>query len=212
MATTPTPSTSKQLFFLPPPPRSSGNAQGDLPLIVDYLYKIYNGITSYVQGQTSIPVVNPGTLPDPGSSSIAGAQTTANQAYILANSAATEAQLAETTATAAQTTATAAAVAAAAAQSTANTANNRTSQWFAGQVTVNGGGTSGVHTFSGSETEPDAFYHVLANAVSQTGSPAAGSQTITTITKTTSGFTINVAADPGGGNTVIFDFLVVRFP
>lgn len=210
----------QQLFFLPSPPRSTGNAQQDYPLIVDWLYKVYNGLSAFVQGQT-VPEFNPGTLPDPASSNIATAQATANSAFTLANQAENDAHTAQTTATSAGTAASAAsaaagvaAAAAAAAQSTANTAKAVTdiiSKWFAGQVTISDAATSAVHTFSGGEAEANTSYSVLMTATAQTGTPASGSATIISITKTTANITFNVETAPGVGNSVTFDFLALRF-
>lgn len=207
----------RQLFLLPRPPRSTGDAQRDYPLLVDWMYSLYRAITAYAQTQDVSELFNPASLPDPSRTNIATAQLTANQSYTLANTAKNLANAAQTTANtgvtnaaAAQATATAAASAAATAQSTATTANNRTADWFDGSATVNAGGTTGVFTFGASE--PDANYRVLATAVSKTGTPNAGSETIVSITKATGSLTINVAADPGVGNSVTFDILVVRFP
>lgn len=202
----------KQLFLLPQPPRSSGDAQKDLSLIIDWQYRLYRAVTSYVQAQTTSGNFNPANLPDPASTNLATAQSTANQAYALATTANTHANTAQTTATTAGTNATTAQSAATAAQATATTANNRTVGWFAGQVTVSGAATSQTHTFSGGESEADTAYHVLVTPVSAVGTPDPNSNHVLTVSKTTAHFVVNVEAAPGVGNSVTFDFLVVRFP
>lgn len=212
------------IFLLPSPPRSSGDAKSDLPLIVDYMYKLYIAITNYVNSQITTPSFNPGNLPDPGSTTLATAQNTANQAYELAGEAETDAQTGITNAATAQTAATTAATAAAtasaaaatastaaaAAQATANTADARTNTWLAGSVPVTGAATTGTHSFG--SAQPDTNYQILANPISSTGGPAPASNRILSIAKTVNDFTITVEAAPGVGATVNFDFLLVRLP
>lgn len=211
--------TDTQLFVLPPPPRSTGNAQQDLALIVDWEFQLYNAVTAYVQSQTAAPPFNPGTLPDPASTSLAAAQTTANQAYTLANTAENTAVTAQATATAAGLTASgavssaaAAALAAASAQATANTAlaeANIIAGWFGGQLVISDAATDAVHTFSSSEA--DTNYRVFVTPVALSGGAAPGANRVLAVVKTTTDITLNIETAPGVGESATFDFLVVRF-
>lgn len=69
------------------PPRTSGNAQNDIPLLVDWMYKLYLTMKSaidFINGQVKEnPNLELTELPDPATSTIAQAQQTANDAYIL---------------------------------------------------------------------------------------------------------------------------------
>lgn len=205
----------RQLFVLTPPPRSTGNPTSDYPLLVDWVWKFYQAVTAYGRSQGEQAPFNPANLPDPASTNVANAQNTANLAYILADTANTHAATAQTTATTgvtnaatAQAAAVAAASAASAAQTTANTANNRTIAWVVGQVTVSGAATTAVHTFA--VAQADTAYMVLLTPVSNTGTPDPDSNHVLTVTKTTANFTITVEAAPNVGNTVTYDFLVLR--
>ncbi len=58
--------------------------------------------------------------------------------------------------------------------------------------------------------EDDDEYHIIPSPTSKTGTPAAGSNRILTNAKTETGFTITVETAPGGGNSVTFDWMLVR--
>lgn len=81
------------------------------------------------------------------------------------------------------------------------TANQEIIELF-GTVTVSNADTTGSATFS--EAQEDATYSLVLTAVSETGTPAAGSATITKQEKTTGGFTITVEVAPGASNSVTF--------
>lgn len=75
---------------LEPPPRTTGNATTDLPLLIDWFYRAYQVITEsvkYINSQISNPEFNVADLPDPQNTTLALAQQTANDAYNLANTA-----------------------------------------------------------------------------------------------------------------------------
>ena len=78
-----------------------------------------------------------------------------------------------------------------------------------GTVTFTGGGgtTSVVSTLA---PMPDANYRAVCSSSGQTGTPAAGSTRCFITGKATTGFTINLEVDPGGGNTMIVDWFVMR--
>jgi hypothetical protein len=77
-----------------------------------------------------------------------------------------------------------------------------------GLVQVTGVNTSATVTFT--LAEPDNNYFIVATPVQLTNTPAVGSNRVTSITKTTSGFTINVEVAPGGAGIVTFNWIMVR--
>lgn len=192
--TTPTNPATPSQSLLVAPPRTTGDPQQDLALIVNWMYLLYqilqvNGTFVTAASQVTANTFNPTTLPDPANTNLANAQQTANNAYALASQA-------ETAATAAQADAT--------------TSLNKTKHWVVGQLTISGTATSATHTFSGAEAQTDTAYKIIASASAQSGAPAAGSSTLLTVTKNTAGFALNIATAPGGGNAVTFDFILTR--
>ena len=77
-----------------------------------------------------------------------------------------------------------------------------------GLVQVTGVNTSATVTFT--TAEPNANYFIVATPVELTNTPAAGSNRVTNISKTASGFTINVEVAPGGTGIVTFNWIMVR--
>ena len=77
-----------------------------------------------------------------------------------------------------------------------------------GLVQVTGANTSATVTFT--TAEPNANYFIVATPVELINAPAAGSNRVTSITKTASGFTINVEVAPGGTGIVTFNWIMVR--
>ena len=78
-----------------------------------------------------------------------------------------------------------------------------------GTVTVTGTATTAAVEFT--NAEPDANYRVMLTPRSSSGSPAAGAFTpVAPSSVTTAGFTVNVLAAPGGGNSVSFNWFLYR--
>ncbi len=77
-----------------------------------------------------------------------------------------------------------------------------------GTVTVTGAATTGVVTFG--TAEPNATYYLVCTPISSTGAPAAGSNRIVSIAKLAATATITVEVAPGVGNTVVFDWVLIR--
>jgi len=72
------------------PPRTTGNPQADLPILIDWFWSAYRSfleIFNYINAQVTNPDFNIAALPDPENTTLAQAQQTANEAYNLANSA-----------------------------------------------------------------------------------------------------------------------------
>ncbi len=80
----------------PPPPRYNGDFEAYAPQLVQYLYDLRNANAAYFAqaGTDATSSFDPSTLPDPASTSLGQAQTTANSAYILAAQANTSAEAA----------------------------------------------------------------------------------------------------------------------
>lgn len=89
-----------------------------------------------------------------------------------------------------------------------NLANSRAGK--VGSVTVSGAATTGVVTWTGDDVQDDASYNVVFGAITLTGAPAANSTVIRSTAKLTTGFTITVAAAPGVGTDVTFDYQIQR--
>jgi hypothetical protein len=212
------PPKSNSLGGLTSPPRSTGNPSTDFPLILNWLQQFANyslAVNEYLRQQIVAVDFDPNLLPDPENSTISAAQTTANQAYTLADTALDNAATAQAAADAADVTANtalsnaaAASTAATNAQTTANLANNRTKDWLRGQLTITGAATSATNTFA--PVQGDTSYFVFPAIESSTGAPAAGAYTVTSIGKTVNDFTLNVLAAPGIGNSVTYNWILVR--
>ena len=78
----------------------------------------------------------------------------------------------------------------------------------AGSVTVTDPATTGAATFA--TEEPDTSYFVTLTASAESGTPAIDSHIVTSIAKTTTGFTVTVAAAPGASASVTFDWIKFR--
>jgi len=77
-----------------------------------------------------------------------------------------------------------------------------------GECEISGANTSVAVTFT--NAEPTATYYLTATPSTYAGTPAAGSNRITQITKTTAGFTLYIETAPVGGATVRFNWILVR--
>ena len=200
----------------PAPPRlikvdSPEAASANINALLRWAWDFYTAVIleqEFLQlaGQFDVSAFDPSSLPDPSNSTIAKAQQTANEAYTLAAVAILNAATAQTAADAAQADATQAIADAATAQTAADLANTKLIEH--GQITISGTATTGDFTFA--VAEPDTSYFVSALAVAETGTPAAGSKDISTVTKATDKFTLNLAVAPGVGNSVTFDVQALR--
>lgn len=172
------------------PPRTTGNAQMDFPIVIDWLWRAYQIIAqavNYINAQIEDnPDININDLPDPATSTVAQAQTTANQAYALA----TQAQ---------------------------NTANSAKSDAAALKNRLDGftGGTFTIADFNTTAsvnipTQADVNYRVMVQPRSSVGSPEDEAFTIRAKTYATSNFSVTLLGWPGAGNSVTFDWQLVR--
>lgn len=170
--------TKKQtLRPLETPPRSTGNVQQDFPILIDWFYRAYQVIQASVKFINDQVQANPNTtiadLPSPATSTVAQAQQTANNAYILAN-----------------------------------TANNRLNNLLAGTFTITGAATSDTLTFT--TAQADANYRVMVQAISSTGTPVDSAFIVKSKTYSEASFSVTLVAAPGVGNSVTFEWQLIR--
>jgi hypothetical protein len=93
----------------------------------------------------------------------------------------------------------------------ANALAVQTKNWVIGTLTISGAATSAASTLTGANEQPDANYRILAVPESSVGSPGIGAFVPVGISaKTAAGFTLNVQAAPGIGNSVTFTIFLLR--
>lgn len=167
-----------------PPPNLSGNKDEDFVRITQWIWSFYRAVlanNAALQGSGS-QVIDTSNLPDPATSSVATAQQTANEAYVLASQA----------------------------NETAEDADNRTRMWIKGTVTISDTDIGFTYTFTADETPDDSDYMVIVQAISSTGTFSVNSTIIKSKTYSTSDFVIEFAGAPGAGNSVTFDWIFIR--
>lgn len=168
----------------PPPPRLSGDLASDFQALINWVSDFYK--SAVLQGFfLNVQNQGQGGSDDPPPNLPDPANTNLAQAQQTANDAYLLAQAAQAEA-------------------------NRTDGWFTGSLTISAGASSAVHTFTAAQTQADTNYKVLVVAQTFVGTPTVSSFPIIRITKTTTNFTIEVSASPGLGNSVTFDFMLVR--
>lgn len=171
----------------PPPPRIVATAQTDPNLIslsqwFDDFYKaavIEGFFLNVVEEGTENPTP-PGELPDPASTTLATAQKTANDAYLLAQ----------------------------AAQATATSANNRVKDWQRGSVTVSDAATTGTITFAPAQTNTN--YMILIQVKSTSGAPPLDATLVIAKTYNQNDCVFTLNAAPGAGKSVTFEWVMIR--
>lgn len=171
----------------PPPPRivASQNTDPNLISIVQWISDFYKSaiLEGYFLNTVDQSKEDGGSgtsLPDPASTTLATAQKTANDAYILGQ----------------------------AAQKTADTANNRTKDWVRGTVTVSDLATTGTITFASAQT--DTSFIVLVQPKSTSGSPPLDATLVIAKTYTTANCVFTLNAAPGTGKSVTFEWILIR--
>lgn len=224
---------------LEPPPKTTGNAQADYPLMVNWFYRAYQTIlqiAQYIEEQVEEGAFDPENLPDPGNTTLAQAQDTANKAYELAedakeladeskaladeaiddaadalaaaNSVVSIANNALSVASNAESVANAAQSTANGAQSGVNNINLILGRWQRGTITLNAADTGASPTFG--SAQPDTAYSVILQPMSSTGTPAVDAFIVTSKSYSTGGFSFTVNGAPGVGSTVTYEWQVVR--
>ena len=196
---------------LPTPPLTTGNIQQDMPILVNWFWAAYLVIqqsVAYINSQITNPAFDVANLPNPSTTTLAQAQTTANNAYNLANTANVDA-----TANTASITALTTEVHTDETNIAANTAAIAAQQtlWndlLSGTVTFGAADTAKTITFGAAEA--DASYRVEVQAISSTGTPAVGAFVVVGKSYTVNNFTVTIFSAPGGGNSVTFDWQLIR--
>jgi hypothetical protein len=202
----------------PSPPRTTGNLQQDLGLLINWFqtaYLVIQQSIAYINSQVTNPAFSEANLPSPTNTTLAQAQTTANNAYNLANTANVEATnnanaitTIEGEITTIDGTLTTQAV---------EISNNTNA--IAAQATLWNDLISGTVTFGATDTtktitfgaaQADTNYRVMVNAISSTGTPAVGAYVVIAKTYTLNNFTVTIFVAPGTSNSVTFDWQLIR--
>ncbi len=169
---------------IPQPPRLTGEAETDIASLNFwanqlYQYGVLQGGLLTAETQSQSGTFSPTNLPNPGASTVATAQTVANEAYTLAE--------------------------------TVNTAEQALNKKIvqAGSFMVTGASSSpGAITITTAQT--DTNYFVVCSPSAIVGAPASGALLIDSVAKAAGSFTPSVSAQPGVGNSVTYDYLVMR--
>ncbi len=164
-----------------PPPRSTGNINQDFSDVVNWTYFAYLAI------QAAIDNIQ------------AGAVITALQA---------EADATKAQATATQTQVGTLQTEADATQAAAVTLKARLDGQITGTVTMAHPNNSFTITFG--TPEADANYRAIVQAIDSTGSPNVGAAIVVGKTYLAASFTVIMADEPGIGNTVTYEWQLIR--
>ncbi len=180
------------------PPRTTGNAQQDFPIIIDWFWRAYQVITESVafinQQVQESPDLNVNDLPNPATATISSAQTTANLAYALADQADNKADALEPRMDAAEADIT--------------TLTGRLDGFIHDTFTITGAFTGVVVTFG--TPQPDTDYRIIVQPLSSTGAPASGAYTVKEKTYGTADFSVTMVAAPGGITSVTYEWQLIR--
>lgn len=178
-STTVASSSTLKVAAPPQPPRLQGvTSDPNIPLIFNWAWDFYNAVVTnnyYLNSANQFDAgdFDSSTLQDPSTATIATAQTTANEAYVLAAK-----------------------------------ANNVTSGWLMGEITLSGSETVGTFTFT--NEQPDTDYIIMIGPKTYTGTPSIDPFRIIKKTYNTDSFEFTVNGAPGSGASVTFDFVLIR--
>lgn len=167
------------IIRLETPPRTTGNAQADLPILIDWFWKAYliiSDAVDYINNQVDPTVSAVANLPDPNGTTLAEAQQTANDAFSLATN-----------------------------------NKSRLDGFISGTFDI-ADTDVGVELTFATEQE-DADYRVWVQAVSNDDSGGAipdGAYIVKEKTYATDKFTVIMASSPGSGNTITFEWQLIR--
>lgn len=168
--------TDPALRTLETPPRTTGNAQQDLPILIDWFWRAYQVISqaiNYINTQVDPAIVTVANLPDPNGTTLAQAQQTANDAFSLAT-------------------------------------NNklRLDGFISGTFSTVDTDTGVVVTFG--TAQADTSYRVIVQPTGFVGTPPAAAFAVAQKTYTTADFTVIMLDVPGVGNTVNWEWQLIR--
>lgn len=180
------------------PPRTTGNAQFDFPLMIDWMYRAYLVIVqsvAYINQQVQEnPNLSVTDLPDPGSTTLAQAQLTANLAYALADQANNKADALDPRLDTAEANIT--------------TLTNRLDGFITDTFTISEA-FDGVNVTFGT-AQPDANYTIVVQPISFVGTPSANAFIVKEKTYSAADFSVTMYAAPGIGNSVTFEWRLIR--
>lgn len=92
--------------------------------------------------------------------------------------------------------------------STAQGARTELDSFDGGSTSVSGASISGSVTFG--TAQADDAYRILMTATASTGAPGVNARVVVAVAKTAAGFTFDLGAAPGLGNSVTFDWHLWR--
>ena len=174
------------------PPRTTGDAQQDLPILIDWFYRAYQVITqsvTYINSQVDSGDVTVANLPDPNSTTLAAAQQTANNAYTLADTVQNDLEDAVNDIEALQ---------------------ERVTDINSIYGTFDISDTDVGIELTFVEEQPDTDYRVIVQPLSNTGSPANNAFIVKEKTYATDKFTVIMLAAPGAGDTITYEWQLIR--
>lgn len=187
------------------PPRTTGNAQQDFPIMIDWFYRAYQVIVqavNYINEQVQeTPDLDINDLPDPTNTTLAQAQNTANLAYALADQADGKADTAQAEVDAVEVTV-------ASHTTSIATLNAKFAGNVDGTVTVSDANTGATVTFGTAQV--DTNYTVMIQPKTISGAPATNAYIIKTKTYGTADFSFTLIAAPGVGSSITYDWQLVR--
>ncbi len=167
------------IIQLESPPRTTGNAQQDLPILIDWFWRAYLIITdavNYINQQVDPTVSAVANLPDPDGTTLGQAQQTANDAFSLAT-----------------------------------TNQTRLNGFIHGEFDIVDTDVGVELTFGTAQEDDD--YRVMIQAIDNDDSGGAipdGAYIVKEKTYATDKFTAIMASSPGAGNTITFEWQLIR--
>lgn len=207
------------------PPRTTGDIKQDMPILINWFWRAYQVIqqsVAYINSQVTNPEFNVANLPDPENTTLAQAQLTANNAYNLANSADVKANNNTTSINTINSEITT--INASLTTESGNIATNTAdigvnaaaiaaqatlwSDLISGQFTISNAAVASTVTFG--VAQPNTAYRVEVQAISSTGTPVVGSYTVIQKAYTVNNFTVTIFSAPGAGNSVTFEWQLIR--
>lgn len=200
------------------PPRTTGNVQMDMVILINWFWRAYQVITqsvAYINSQVANPEFNVAALPDPTKTTLAQAQLTANNAYNLANTANIEAV--NNTAALVTVNNDITIIEDDLATETANIATNTAaiaaqavlwSNLISGTFTISNAAVAATIAFGAAEA--NLAFKVMVQAISSTGAPVVGAFVVAAKTYTVNNFTVTIFSAPGAGNSVTFEWQLIR--
>jgi hypothetical protein len=180
------------------PPRSTGNPAQDYPILIDWVYKAFqviNQAVGYINNQVQEnPDFDITNLPNPATSTIAQAQNTANQAYVIADGADDKADALDTRMDTAE--------------ADIDALQGKFAALLSGDFTITDANVGVLLTWA--TPQPDTNYKVIIQPVSITGTPAANAYIVATKTYNTADFSATMLAAPGVGNSITYEYQLIR--